>query len=90
MKTVLSEQELINAIIRREPVGAEALYDQYAGILFKVICCSVRDKKSAEAILEKTLATIWHNFKDYRLQNKHLLLWMVGITLSHVRKERML
>jgi DNA-directed RNA polymerase specialized sigma24 family protein len=86
MKSVLSEKELISAIASRNPVGAAALYDQYAHRLFKVICCSARDKDRAEAILEKTLTTVWHNFNDYQLQDKHLLLWMVGIARSHARQ----
>jgi len=86
MKTVLSEKELISAIASRNPVGAAALYDQYAITLFKVICCSARDKDRAEAILEKTLSTIWHTFNDYQLQDKHLLLWMVGIARNHARQ----
>lgn len=86
MNPVLSEQELISAIASRDPVGAAALYDQYATTLFKVICCSVRNKQTAEAILEKTLTTVWHNFNDYKLQDKHLLLWMVGIARNHARR----
>ena len=86
MKTVLSEKELISAIANRDPVGAAALYDQYATRLFKVICCSARSKEAAEAILEKTLSTVWHNFNDFQRQEKHLLLWMVGIALNHARQ----
>jgi DNA-directed RNA polymerase specialized sigma24 family protein len=86
MKPVLSEQELIAAITNRDPVGAAALYDQYAHRIFKVICCSARDKDRAEAILEKTLITVWHNFNDYQQQDKHLLLWMVGIARNHARQ----
>ena len=86
MKTVLSEKELISAIASRNPIGAAALYDQYATTLFKVICCSVRNKQAAEAILEKTLTTVWHNFNDYQQQDKHLLLWMVGIARNHARQ----
>jgi DNA-directed RNA polymerase specialized sigma24 family protein len=87
MNPVLSEQELISAIASRNPVGAAALYDQYAARLFKVICCSARDKETAEAILEKTLTTVWHNFNDYQLQDKHLMLWMVGIARNHARQS---
>lgn len=86
MKTALSENELIGAIASRNPVGAAALYDQYANTLFKVICCSVRNKEKAEAILEKTLTTVWHNFNDFHQQEKHLLLWMVGIARNYARQ----
>ena len=86
MKAALTEQELISAIANRDPAGAAALYDGYANTLFKVICCSTRNKDAAEAILEKTLTTIWHNFNDYQRQDKHLLLWMVGIARNHARQ----
>lgn len=79
MKRALSDTELIHAIATRDPAGAEALYDKYAATLFKVICCRVRNREKAENILEKTLKTVWHNFNDYQLQDKRLLLWMVGI-----------
>jgi len=79
MKAALSDTELIHAIATRDPVGAKALYDQYAATLFKVICCSVQNREEAENVLEKTLLLVWNNINDYHLQDKRLLLWMVSI-----------
>jgi DNA-directed RNA polymerase specialized sigma24 family protein len=86
MKPALSEKEIINAIVNRDPAGAAALYDRYAATLFKVICCSACNKEIAEAILEKTINTVWHNFHDFHRQDKHLLLWMVGIARNEARQ----
>ena len=86
MKANLSEPEFINAIASREPNAASLLYDQYASKLFKIICCSVKDLQTAEAILEKTLHTIWHNANDFHLQDKQLLLWMAGIARKLARQ----
>jgi hypothetical protein len=88
MKAVLSEPELISAIAVRDPAGAVALYDQYAGTLFKIICCSVPNRQTAEAILEKTLNSVWHNCKDHQLQDKPLLLWMAGIARQFAQQEK--
>lgn len=84
MKAALSDPELIHAIATRDPAGAEALYDQYAATLFKVICCSVRNRPKAESILEQTLLLVWNNYHDYHRQDKRLLLWIVGIARRQI------
>ena len=79
MKTYLADQALIIAIRERSRIGAEALYDQYAGILFKIICCRTCNRVSAETVLEETFLTIWTTINDYQPENGRLLLWMSGI-----------
>lgn len=79
MEIILSEPDLIRAIINRDRVGAETLYDHYVAILFKIIYCSVKDEQKAEVILEKTIVKIWNNIELYELQNERLLIWMAGI-----------
>ncbi|HTI61079.1 hypothetical protein [Mucilaginibacter sp.] len=87
MKTTPAEQELISAIARRDVSGAALLYDQYAGKLFKIICCSIADQQLAVAVLEETMLYIWNNCTDCHKQDSHLLLWMAGIARQIARKR---
>ncbi|MFB9845522.1 RNA polymerase sigma factor [Mucilaginibacter ginsenosidivorans] len=87
MKTTPAEQELIKAIARRDVAGAASLYDQYAGKLFKIICCSIADQQLAVAVLEETMLYIWNNCKDYHKQDSRLLLWMAGVARQMARKR---
>ena len=87
MKTTPAEQELISAIAKHDAPGAALLYDQYAGTLFKIICCSVTDRKVAASVLEETMQYIWNNCKDCHRGDQRLLLWMAGIARQMARKR---
>ena len=84
---MIAESELINAITKRDPVGAAALYDQYAHTLYKIICCSVADPKVADAVLEETMVFVWNNCRDCREQDKRLLLWMARVARQLAQKK---
>ena len=87
MSSTPSEHELINAIAIRDLAAAAVLYDQYAAILYKIIYCTVRDKHTAEEVLEETLAYIWINCADCHQQDKRLLVWMAGIARQFAGKK---
>jgi RNA polymerase sigma-70 factor (ECF subfamily) len=87
MKTTPAEQELISAIAKHDAPGAALLYDQYADTLFKVICCSVTDRKIAMDVLEETMQYIWNNCRDCHKEDKTLLLWMAGVARQMARKR---
>jgi len=86
MKLNQVERDLISAMSERDPASAASLYDQYAGTLFKIICCSVGDPKVAATVLEETMLFIWNNCNDCSRQDKRLLLWMAGIARQMARK----
>jgi DNA-directed RNA polymerase specialized sigma24 family protein len=87
MNIAPSEHELISAITLRDPAAAAALYDQYAATLYKIIYCTVRDKQTADAVLEETLAYILINCADCHQQDKRLLVWMAGIARQFAGKR---
>lgn len=90
MKTYLAEPELIKSIKKRKRIAAEALYEQYAVTLYKVICCSVKDQLKAGAILEDTILKVWNTINDYQPKNGRLLLWMSGIARSEAKASMVL
>ncbi|MFD0795390.1 RNA polymerase sigma factor [Mucilaginibacter litoreus] len=85
MKKV-SDRDILEAIMRHDPQGAELLYDQYAPILFKIICCSVSNQEEAAFALEKTMLKIWVDIKQYDLQKDRLLIWMAGTARKIAKK----
>jgi len=79
MKVKLSEQDLIIAILNKDEIGAEALYDMYSSTLFKVIYSIVKHQEVAEDTLQQTIIKIWHSFDQYHAQKGRLYTWMVTI-----------
>jgi DNA-directed RNA polymerase specialized sigma24 family protein len=82
MKARLSEKTLITIVKTRTRTGAEALYDQYATSLFKIIYCYVKDPQLAEDLLEQTFIKIWNSIDMYEDQPGGLHAWMLSIARS--------
>lgn len=78
-KISLSEEELIQALRRREKVAAEALYDMYSASLYGVIVRIISDTATAEDVLQETFVKIWHSFASYSTDRGRLFTWMVNI-----------
>jgi DNA-directed RNA polymerase specialized sigma24 family protein len=76
---MLSDDDLIVAIENKTQEGAEALYDTYALLLFKVIYSNVHERQLAEEILEMTFYKIWNSFNEFHLQKNRLSIWIIGI-----------
>jgi DNA-directed RNA polymerase specialized sigma24 family protein len=88
METTLSEKELIGAMENRDPSSVGALYDSYAATLFKIICCHISDRQTAEEILASTILEIWANIQSYHQQDKRLLIWMAGIARNRASRAQ--
>ena len=78
-KISLSEEELVQALGKREKVAIEALYDMYSASLFGVISRIVIDEYTAEDVLQETFVKIWNSFSSYSTEKGRLFTWMVNI-----------
>jgi RNA polymerase sigma factor (sigma-70 family) len=78
-KISLSEEELVQALGKREKVAIEALYDMYSASLFGVISRIVIDEYIAEDVLQETFVKIWNSFSSYSTEKGRLFTWMVNI-----------
>ncbi|HEK19470.1 MULTISPECIES: RNA polymerase sigma factor [unclassified Mucilaginibacter] len=78
-KISLPEEELIQAMQRREKIAAEALYDMYSASLYGVIVRIVIHEELAEDVLQETFIKIWNSFNSYSAEKGRLFTWMVNI-----------
>lgn len=78
-KISLPEEELVQAIQRREKIAAEALYDMYSAALYGVIVRIVIQEELAEDVLQETFIKIWNSFNSYSAEKGRLFTWMVNI-----------
>lgn len=78
-KISLSEPELIQAILKKDKAGAEALYDMYSSALYGVIFRIIQHEEIAEDLLQDTFVRIWNSFASYDSSKGRLFTWMVNI-----------
>lgn len=70
---------MVKLIRSQSKEGAEALYDQYAPVLFLATIRIVCQKDAAEKILGKSFVQIWTTIGLFNEQEKPLLAWMLAI-----------
>ncbi len=79
-KIFLEEPELVAALQQRKKIGADALYDMYAGSLMGIVARVIADREIAEDVLQEALAKIWHSIQQYDPSKGRLFTWMVNVT----------
>ncbi|HEY4198518.1 MAG TPA: sigma factor [Mucilaginibacter sp.] len=83
----MSEEDLILALKAHTPAGAEALYDQYAVRLFRVISSRVGDRVEAEQVLLEVFERIWQEIGSYDTVDCRLAVWIMAITRRLSKKK---
>lgn len=78
-KIFLEEQELVIALKQQKKIGADALYDMYAGSLLGIINRVITDKEIAEDVLQEALVKIWNSIQHYDSSKGRLFTWMVNV-----------
>ena len=79
IKISLSEPELIKAILIKDEMGAEVMYDMYSAALYGVIFRIIQHEEIAEDLLQDTFVKIWNSFESYDPAKGKLFTWMVNI-----------
>lgn len=64
--TKLSDEELLQAIVRRDADAFEALYDRHAQIAYNLILRIVGEPRSAEELVQECFWQVWQKAGDYR------------------------
>lgn len=75
----MSEEELIRALKAHTREGAEALYDQYAIKLFRIISSRVADRVEAERVLLEVFKRIWLEAGTFDGTHGRLSVWIMAI-----------
>ncbi len=85
----LDEKNLIEGLKAQKSVAFDALYTEYASILYGIILQIVQHQSIAQQILEQVFINIWNNIEQYNPTNSNFFAWMRDIahTLAHNNKR---
>ncbi len=78
-KISLTEEELIQALLQKKQIGAEALYSMYSSSLLGIIQRIITDNEIAEDVLQECLVKIWNSIQFYDASKGRLFTWMVNV-----------
>jgi RNA polymerase sigma factor (sigma-70 family) len=79
-RTLLNEEQLIEAIKIQNRIGAEALYERYSKSLYGFLFKMVNNQELAEDLLQQAFVKIWNSIDNYDTSKGRLFTWMMAIT----------
>lgn len=74
-----TELNLIELLQQGENDGYVRLYDNYAPMLFGIICRIVGDAEDAENLLQDCFVKIWRNIQQYDAAKGRFATWLINI-----------
>lgn len=74
-----SDAALIGRIVQRDESALEALYDRYTGMLSAVLNRILRDRQSAEEILQDIFYQLWRKASEFDATRGSLPGWLMVI-----------
>ncbi|MBK8556223.1 MAG: RNA polymerase sigma factor [Lewinellaceae bacterium] len=87
----LSDQELVQGVLRGSATHQRALYQQFSVPMFRVLLRFARDRAEAEDLLQDGFIRVYRDMTQFRGEGA-LGGWirriMVNTALSHLRKQR--
>ena len=75
----LSENEIVQLLLQRDPKGINVLYDQYAELIYGLICKIVKIEDVADIVLQDTFLKIWKKIDTYHSYKGRFLTWVLNI-----------
>ena len=79
LKTTYSEQELVAMLQHHNDRAFGYLYDNYCGALYGIINSIVRDKETANDVLQDVFVNIWKKIESYDATKGKLFTWMLNV-----------
>lgn len=74
-----SENDLINALKRKEKTALEYLYKNYSKAVFGIIFKILNSQELSEEILQDVFLKVWNNISTYDSSKGRLYTWLVRI-----------
>lgn len=72
--------ELVARLQAKNTEAFTTLYDDYAAVLFGIVCNIVPDKAAAEDLLQDIFVKIWKHIGSYDPEKGRLFTWLLNIT----------
>lgn len=88
----ISDEVLMEAVVRREPEALATLYDRYSAVLKALIIRVVHDEAEADDLLQEIFMQIWDQARHYSASKGKALGWIVTLArrraIDRLRKRQ--
>jgi RNA polymerase sigma-70 factor (ECF subfamily) len=75
-----NSQEFISKLRTKDRVCFEQLYDMYAGAIFSTLLGIVKDKQTAEDMLQESFFKVWKNIESFDPSKASIYTWLLNIS----------
>jgi len=82
-KIFLTEENLVLALKRQEPIGIQALNDMYSASLGGVIGRILKDSELSKDVLQEVILRIWSTAHNYETCKGRLFTWMINVARNY-------
>ena len=79
MPISVTQEEIVEGLIRKDKTSLSYLYDHYADALFGAVIRIVADPKLAEEVLQDAFLKYWQKIDQYDAGKGRLFTWMMRI-----------
>lgn len=83
---------ILHQIAERDPRGIELLYDRYGGMAFALAYRLLRERGSAEDVVQESFLNIWRQGATYDTRRGTVRTWLMTIVhhraIDHMRSAR--
>jgi RNA polymerase sigma factor (sigma-70 family) len=90
-KAMLSDEELMAHLVRRDQTALESLYDRHSKLLYSTALRITGDSGSAEELLQDTFFLLWQKASQFDEARGSLIGWLLAITrhraISRIRQR---
>ncbi len=80
LDSVTPDEELLAALVAREPGALEELYDRYGRLAFSLAVRIVASPETAEEIVQEAFLSIWRGAVRYEAARGSVRTWLLSIT----------
>lgn len=74
-----NESDILALLKARDIRGIDALYNQYGGFLYGLICKIINCNHHAEIVLQDTFLKIWDKIDTYSSEKGRFVTWMMNV-----------
>jgi RNA polymerase sigma-70 factor, ECF subfamily len=91
---VKDDGDLLPRLQRREPQALAELYDRYGGMAFRLILRMVRDKATAEDLVQETFLRVWNRAGTFDSERGAVGPWLLAVArnraIDYLRSRRLM
>ncbi len=84
-----SDTPLIERLQRREPQALAELYDRYGRVVYSLIVRVVRDRGTAEDLVQETFLRVWNRVQGFDAHKGSIVPWLLAVArnraIDHLR-----